>query len=755
MKSLPSSSGQPSNPGRRRAIKFGGLAIGFLWLGGGKATLAALQSAGETATSAGADAPFAPNAFVRIDSDGKVRLVMPNVEMGQSIYTGTAMLLAEELGVDLAQITVEHAPSNAKLYGTKLLGGEQATGGSTSTRNGWQSLREAGAAARVLLVQAAANQWKVPADSCSVARGEVLHAASGRKLGFGALAEAAGKLPLPSGPLPLKTPDQFQLIGKPWRRVDAQIKVNGQAQFGIDAKVPGMKIATVKACPVFGGKLAAVDDSAAKAIPGVLAVVKLENAVAVVGEHYWAAKQGLDALKIRWDGGANSQLDTDALTRQLDEYSRTGTPIVARQIGARPAGGKALEAIYQLPMLAHATMEPLNATAHVSADKCEVWVGTQVPNRVVAGAAKLTGLPEDKIVFHNYYLGGGFGRRLEPDYALQAVAIARQLDYPVKLIWSREEDIRHDIPRPMYYDRINATLDRNGQPGYWGHRTTGPSVLARWAPPAMGKNGLDSDLVECAAETPYAFPNQLSEWVRCDTPAGLDIGWWRGVGPTHNLFVVESFMDECAHAASQDPLAYRRVLLKKNPRALAVLELAADKIGWGQGTLPERTGRGIALGEPFGSAICAIVEAEVSPTGTVSMKRVVVALDCGIQVNPSSVLAQVQGGLLFGFSAALYNGLTIKDGGIVESNFNDYRNLRINEVPTIELHVVQNQDSPGGLGEVGTAIAAPALANAVFAACGIRVRQLPIQRALEQQLGPQAGQSTAAGHAHAHTETLA
>ncbi len=722
------------NPDRRKALKFGGLAIGFLWLGGGKAALAAInplrQSDDAAVAAADGHPAFAPNAFVCIDTDGKVRLVMPNVEMGQSIYTGTAMLLAEELGVDLAHISVEHAPSNAQLYGTALLGGEQATGGSTSTRNGWESLRQAGAVARLLLVQAAAAQWKVAADSCTVEHGEVVHGASGRRLGYGALAAAAGKLPMPSGAIPLKDPAHYTLIGKPWRRVDAAIKVNGEAQFGIDVKVPGMKIATVRACPVFGGKLASVDDSRARALPGVVAVIKLDDAVAVIGDHYWAALQGLQALEISWDLGANAHLDTAELTRQLDEHSRTGKPIVARKQGQRPAAGKSVEAIYQLPLLAHATMEPLNATVHVSADQCEIWLGTQVPNRVVAAAVKLTGLPEEKIIFHNFFLGGGFGRRLEADIAVQAIKIAKQVNYPVKVIWSREEDVRQEIPRPMYYDRISAVLDPDGRPDYWSHRTTGASVAARWIPAALSKDGLDSDTVECAAETPYAVPNVLSEWVPCDLPQGLLPGWWRGVGPTHNLFVVESFMDELAHAAGQDPLAYRRALLQKNPRALAVLDLAAEKIGWGKGSLPPGVGRGIALGEPFGSAICAIVEAEVTAEGSVRMRRVVVGLDCGQMVNPSSVSAQVQGGLLFGFSAALYNGLTVKNGGIVESNFNDYRNLRINETPAIELHVVQTTASPGGMGEVGTAIAAPALANAVFAACGVRVRNLPIERAL-------------------------
>jgi isoquinoline 1-oxidoreductase beta subunit len=353
-----------------------------------------------------------------------------------------------------------------------------------------------------------------------------------------------------------------------------------------------------------------------------------------------------------------------------------------------------------------------------------------VPTRCVAGAAKITGLPADKIVLHNQYLGGGFGRRLESDSVEQAVKIAKQVKYPIKVIWTREEDIRHDIVRPMYHDEISAVLGTDGRPVWFGDRITGGTVLGRWAPMAMGKNGLDGDLVECAAKTPYEIPNVKVEWIRHDMPDGLLVGWWRGVGPTHNLFVVESFMDELAHAAGKDPLEYRRALLQKNPRVLALLNLAAEKIGWNSAALPPRVGRGIALGEPFGSHVCTIVEAEVTAQGEVRLRRAVVALDCGIAINPSSIEAQVQGGLIFGLSAALYSGITVKKGAIEQSNFHDYRSLRINEAPLIEVHCVPSTQPPGGLGEVATAIAAPALGNAIFAACGVRLRTLPVERRL-------------------------
>ena len=716
---------------RRRALQAGGLAIAFLWLGGtgtASAMINARRQPGDAAAAlADGNAPFAPNALIRIDTSGAVRLVMPTVEMGQGIYTGCSMLLTEELGVGLDQITVEHSPPSDQLYGIPALGG-QITGGSTSTRATWQVLREAGAVARTMLVSAAATQWHVDPSTCTVDRGVVHHTQSGRSLGFGQLATAAGKLPMPDK-VQLTDPKDFKLIGKPMRRVDSPDKVKGATQFGLDVRIPGMKIATVMACPTFGGKLASVDDKAARAIPGVVDVLRLDNAVAVVGVHFWAAKQGLQALKISWDHGENASLTTQQLRDALADSARHGKSIVARDDGEQPQG-TTIQSEYQSPMLAHATMEPMNATVLVAADKCEIWTGTQVPVRVVNEAARITSLPEDKIIVHNQYLGGGFGRRLETDWVEQAVAFAKQVSYPLKVVWTREEDIRHDRVRPMYHDVISAVLDPNGRPLWYGYRTSGGSVLARFAPPAMGTNGLDSDAVECVADVPYDIPKAKVEWIRHDMPPGLIVGWWRGVGPTHNLFVVESFMDELAHHAGKDPLEYRRALLQKSPRALGVLNLAAEKIGWGSQPLPARVGRGIALGEPFGSHVCAIVEAEATPQGEVRLRRVVVALDCGIAINTSSIEAQVQGGILFGLSAALYSGITIKDGAIEQSNFNDYRNLRINEVPTVEVHRVINAEPPGGLGEVGTAIAAPALANAIFAATGVRLYTLPVDRDL-------------------------
>ncbi|WP_199099141.1 xanthine dehydrogenase family protein molybdopterin-binding subunit [Dyella sp. ASV21] len=709
------------NPARRELIKRGGLVVAFMALGGGSRVWG---YADHGPVPAGAP-EFAPNAFIRVGRDGSVQLVMPSIEMGQGAYTGQATLLAEELDVGLDQITVEHAPPNRKLYANPLLG-EQATGGSTTIRYCWKTLRDAGAAARYMLVTAAAQRWKVDAGQCTASRGVVTHTASGRSLPYGELVDAAWNVP-PPDKAPLKDPKDFQLIGKPLRRVDTPGKVDGSLPFGIDIRVPGMKVATVQASPTFGGKLASVDDARALSIPGVLKVVKLDNAVAVIGEHFWAAKKGLEALVITWDRGANGAFTTEQLFKDMANASEHGTPIVAREVGnVGNVKGKVIAATYQLPMLAHATMEPLNTTVHVRPDACEIWVGTQVPARCVDVAVKVTGLPAERIQVHNQYMGGGFGRRLFEDSVEQAVAIAKQVDYPVKVIWTREEDIAQDRYRPAYYDRIAATVDDKGRPQAWTDRTTGASVMAVFAPPGMGKNGLDPDLVECAAEIPYEVPNLRVEWVRHDMPAGVPVGWWRGVGPVHNVFVVESFIDELAHAAGKDPAAYRRDLLGEHPRAHAVLDLALEKSGWGKAALGARQGRGIALAAPFGSYLCVVVDVAVSPQGEVSLLRAVAAVDCGTVVNPNTVEAQVQGGLVFGWSAALYSGITLKNGAVEQRNFNDYRVLRLNQTPPIEVHLVPSQESPGGIGETGTVMAMPALTNAIFAATGVRLRTLPI-----------------------------
>lgn len=617
--------------------------------GRAEALINARPQPSDPAAAAADGAPaFAPDAFIRIDRSGPVRLVMPNVEMGQGIYTSTAMLLAEELELGLDQVVLEHSPPSDELYGSPLLQ-QQATGGSTSIRGNWKIMREAGAVARTMLVGAAAQQWGVDPSSCTVERGVVHHADSGRSATYNALATAAAKQPVPAQ-VTLKDPKDFKLIGKPMRRLDTAQKVDGSVVFGIDAKAPGMKIAAFIPCPAYGGKLKSLDDSRARAIPGVRDVVKLDDGVAVIGDHFWAAKTGVEALEAEWDFGALTGFSTPSLLKAMDDTSLNGkTLLVAREVGDLNQGGHKHEAIYQVPMLAHAPMEPMNATVHVRPDACEIWIGTQVPTRVVDTAAEVTGLPKDKIIVHNHYLGGGFGRRLDIDQVRWAVRIAKAVSYPVKLIYSRENDIQHDIPRPIYYDRISAVVDGDGLPIAWSDRITSNSVARRWAPVILRKDGLDPDVVEGAAETPYSFKNLKVEWSPHYLPDNLPVGWWRGVGPTHNLFKVECFMDELAHAASKDPVAFRRPLLKDNPRALGVLNLAADKAGApppNLGTGGDRVGRGIALASPFGSYVCTILDVAVSPQGEIKLLRSVTAIDMGIVVNPNTAEAQVQGGLI-------------------------------------------------------------------------------------------------------------
>jgi isoquinoline 1-oxidoreductase subunit beta len=669
---------------------------------------------------------FGPNAFVRIDRDDRVTLVMPQVEMGQGTYTSMSMLIAEELEVDLAQVTVEAAPPDDKLYANPLLG-FQVTGGSTSVTAWWEPLRRAGATARVMLIAAAASEWNVDPMSCRAEKGEVINPQTGQKLNYGTLVDAAAKLPVPDN-VTLKDPKDFTLIGTPAKRVDTPDKVNGKAIFGIDATVPGMKIAAVAACPVFGGKLLDVDDSKAMAIKGVRQVVRLDNAVAVVGDHMWAVIQGLAALDIDWDDGPNANLSTADIVQQLDTASQN-PGVVARKDGDIAKGmadsARKVEAIYEVPFLAHAAMEPMNCTVHVTPDGCEIWVGIQVVARAQAAAAQVTGLPLDKIQVHNHLIGGGFGRRLDVDGITQAVAIAKQVEGPVKVVWSREEDIQHDVYRPYYYHRFAAGLDAKGLPIAWSHRITGSSVMARWAPPAF-VNGLDLDAINGAAkELPYSISNILVDYIR-DEPPGLTTGNWRGVGPTHNIFVVESFIDELAAAAKKDTVEYRRALLGKSPRALGVLNLAAEKAGWGQPLAPG-LGRGVSVQFAMDTYLSQIAEVEVSKDGEVSVRRVVCAVDCGQIVNPDTIVAQIEGGIIFGISAALWGEVTLKNGRVEQNNFNDYRVLRINETPLIEVHLVKSTEAPGGIGEPGTVGIAPAMANAVFAVTGKRIRKLPIK----------------------------
>jgi len=671
---------------------------------------------------------FAPNAFIRIGSDSQVVLTMPYVEMGQGTYTSIPMLIAEELDVSLKQVWLEHAPPNEKLYANPLLG-VQATGNSNAMRGAWKPLREAGATARIMLVAAATKRWGVDAKSCRTEDGEVIHVPTGRRLKYGEVVADAANMPVP-GNVTLKSPGDFKLIGTRAKRLDAPEKVNGTALYGIDARPAGVKIATLAQSPVFGGRVKSVDDTAAKAVKGVRQIVRLDDAVAVVADHMGAAKKGLAALKIEWDDGQHAKLATEEIARKL-EQATLGSGAVAQNIGdadkAMASAATKVEASYQVPFLAHATMEPMNCTVHFRKDECEIWIGNQAVARVQAMAAKEAGLSPDKVIIRNHLIGGGFGRRLEADGAVRAVQIAKHVDGPVKVVWTREEDIQHDMYRPYWFDRISAGLDKQGKPVAWKNRFAGSSVIARWLPLAF-KDGLDPDSTEGAIDLVYDLPNFHVEYVRAEPP-GIPTAFWRSVGPSHNVFVTESFIDELAAAAKQDAVAYRRALLGKSPRAKAVLDLAAEKAGWGQ-PLPKGTGRGVSLQFAFGSWLALVAEVEVSKAGTVRVQRVVCAIDCGTVINPDTVQAQIQSGIIFGATAALYGEITLKDGRVEQTNFDTYQMLRMNETPTIEVHVVESTEPPGGMGETGTSAIVPAIANAVFAAAGRRLRKMPVDASL-------------------------
>jgi isoquinoline 1-oxidoreductase beta subunit len=667
---------------------------------------------------------FAPNAFIRIDGSGQTTLVMPQVEMGQGVYTAIPMILADELDADFSKVVLQHAPPNEKLYANPTFG-VQVTGNSNSIRAFWKPLRMAGAAARLMLVQAAAQQWQVDPASCSTSNGVVSHAASGRTLAYADLVDAASALPVPQDP-PLKDPKDFTLIGKPLKRLDTPNKTDGKVVYGIDATLPGMKFATLRQCPVFGGKVGRVDDSAAKKVPGVQQIVVLDDLVAVVGDHMWAAKKGLDALAISWDEGANAKINSSDIWEDLRAASKKDG-VIAKKRGDVAKGlsqGDRFDAEYEVPFLAHATMEPLNCTVHVTPDRCEVWVGSQVIARAQSDAAKAAGLPLEKVTAHNHLLGGGFGRRLEADMVATAVRIGKNVDGPVKVVWTREEDIQHDIYRPVYRDVISATLS-DGKIAAWKYRISGSSIMARWLPPAF-QGGIDVDAVDSAVDNPYEIPNFQVEYVRAEPPA-VPTGFWRGVGPNNNVFAIECFMDELARKAGADPIAFRVRLLDKTPRLKAALQLVAEKSDWGK-ALPARTGRGVCAQPSFGSFIATVVEAEVDEHGEVHLRRVTSAVDTGIAVNPDTIVAQLQGGLIFGLTAALWGEITIERGRVRQSNFNDYRMLRIDEVPKIEVHVIKSGEDPGGIGETGATAGPPALRNAIYAATGVALRRLPIDR---------------------------
>jgi len=664
--------------------------------------------------------------------------------MGQGVLTGLAMLVAEELDADWDRVAVLQGPA-AKAYYNSLLQA-QVTGGSTSMRAGWLPMREAGATARAMLVTAAAARWGVEAGTCSTERGVVRHPSTGRELAYGELAADASALPVPRR-VPLKAPGDFRLIGRPLDRLDNSGKVKGTATFGIDVRVPGMAYASVERCPVFGGTLSAVEGEAeALAVPGVLKVVRLQDRVAVVAEHYWQAVTGRRALSIEWNEGKASALSTASLEQEMQALLAGNRAKVARERGnagtALAQAGQLIEAEYAAPYLAHATMEPMNCTAQVRDGKVEVWVPTQFqagPWFMNDGgargvAADAAGVSTDAVTIHTTFLGGGFGRRLEVDYVREAVAIAAELDRPVQVIWSREDDTRHDFYRPMSAHALTAALGPDGMPVAWRQRIACQAVVRNWVPGwvpdfalslAGGlEHGVDPSAVEGSADMPYEVPNFLVDWRELTAP--VPVGWWRSVGHSQNSFVTESFLDELAFAAGQDPVAYRRKLLGGEPRVLAVLDLAASKAGWGT-PLPDGRSLGVAVVRSFGSIVAEVAEVSVAESGTIQVHRVTCAVDCGTPVNPALITAQMQGGVIFGLSAALHGEITLDQGRVRQNNFYDYDVVRMPAAPVVEVHIVPSAEPPGGVGEPGVPPIAPAVANAVFALTGTRLRKLPLR----------------------------
>ena len=723
-----SAASPPTSTVSRRVFLVAGSALAI-----GVSVQAGLSNPVQAAPSS---SPFEPNAFIRIDADGAVTLTMARVEMGQGIYTALSMLIAEELEVPLSRVRLQHAPPDAARYGNPRAGGGQITGGSNSIMGAWEPMRTAGAAARAMLVSAAAQEWGVAAAECTARDGVVHHAGSGRQLGYGHLTRSAARLPLPQQ-VALKPAGAFRLIGKPVPRLDAPPKVNGSAVYGIDVRLPGMRFAAVATCPVFGGTLKAVDEQPALALPGVRQVVRTARALAVVADHTWAARQGLAALTIEWDGGAGAGVSTAQIRQALEQGLERQDAAVAVSQGDVPAlltaAPRRHSAVYHSPFLAHAAMEPLNCTVHLQPGSCEVWVGTQAPVRARDAAMRASGLAAEKIRIHNHLIGGGFGRRLEADYVEQSVALARHITGPVQFIWSREEDIQHDIPRPMYADQFHAAIDAQGRPLALSHRVVGSSILARVAPGAF-RNGLDADAVE-AGLGPYAWPAARLDYVRQEPMDGLATGWWRGVGPTHNCFVIESFVDELAVLAGQDPVAYRLALLPATSRMRAVLEQVAHQAQWRAPLRPPagtsepgaRRGRGVAVLAAFGSFMAQVAEVTVQPSGDIRVDRVVCAVDCGMVVNPDTVQAQVDGSIQFGVTAALWGEITLQGGRVEQSNFHDYRLLRLSEAPRVDVLVLPSTQAPGGIGEPGTSAVIAAVANAVAAATGRRLRSLPLR----------------------------
>lgn len=709
-----------ADPGRRDFLKAtvvagGGLVLGISLPGCGRGKPAGRAVGG------------APNAWLRIGGDNRITVLVDRSEMGQGVYTALPMLLAEELEVPLAAIAVEAAPP-ADVYVNQLIGG-QITGGSTSVRDAWDRLRLAGASARVMLMQAAATQWAVDVAECRVDGGRILNA-DGEALTYGEVAEAASKLPVPKD-VPLKAPADFTLIGTRARRTDTAGKVDGTAVFGLDVRLPGMLYASFVQCPVLGGSVQAVEAATAEAMPGVRRVLTSGNGVVVVADHYWQAHQARDALKITWNEGPNAGLDSKRIAATLAGAGEPGSGIPVRSEGDAAvvlAGAhRVVRAVYRLPLLAHATLEPMNCTADVRDGACDLYVGTQVQGIAQATAAKAAGLEPSQVRVHTTLLGGGFGRRLEVDFIPAAVEASKALGMPVQVIWTREDDMTHDTYRPAAHDVIAGALDAEGRLIAWQFHLAGPSVTARMFPGAVvDPKVADPFAVEAAQNFPYDVPNVAVDYRRQEI--GIDVGYWRSVSHALNCFVAESFMDELAHAAGKNPFEFRRALLEKQPRFRRVLEEAATMAGWGRA--PAGRHQGIALMEGYGTYLAQVAEVSVRD-GVLTVHRVVCAVDCGRMVNPAIVESQIESGIVYGLTAALWGEVTLARGRVQQTNFDRYRLMRMNEAPAIEVKLLESPEAPGGAGEPSTAVVGPAVCNAIFAATGRRLRDLPITKTLK------------------------
>jgi isoquinoline 1-oxidoreductase beta subunit len=691
--------------------------------GGGLMLGCYFSPTGDVLEAAGA---FEPNVWVRVDADSSVRIMLTMLEMGQGVMTSMPMLVAEELDFDWRKIKTEWAPADAK-YGNAMFGGQQLTAGSNSVRGMWKVLRESGAAARMMLVTAAAQTWGVPESSCTTDKGEVIHAASGRRLAYGALVDKAAALPVPTN-ITLKAPGNFKVLGQSLPRLDIPEKVNGTAQFGIDVKLPGLLTAKIVKPAVFGGKVVRFDADKAKAVPGVRHVVQVSSGVAVVADNYWAATQGAKVLDVTFDDGPLATLSSAeimkkyvALAQQPGKVGRSDGNADQALAASR---ARTFERQYDAPFLAHACMEPMNCTADVRADACDVYVPTQGQTPSHQAAIAASGLPAAKVKIHTTYMGGGFGRRGEADFVIDAVETSKAVGKPVKVVWSREDDMQHDYYRPVSYARMWGALDAAGNPTVFKQHTVQQSLMKRIG--GLPPNGVDPISLDGSANLPYTIPNIRVEYT--ETDPGIPFGFWRSVGASFQGFVVEAFIDEMATTAGKDPYEFRRALLGKSPRHKAALELAAEKAGWGT-PLPKGRGRGIAVMDCFGSILAQVTEVTVDAKGAVKVDRVVCTVDTGWVIHPDTIKAQMESGIIYGLTAALKGEITIRNGRVVQQHFADYPVMRHNEMPKIETYIVPSTETPGGIGEPSTALAAGSLVNAIYAATGKRIYSLPIRPA--------------------------